>query len=128
MKILLAVLQTEDAKKIIGKLNKEGYKVTKMNSTGGFLNAGNVTLLLGVPAENVEHVIDIIKADSRTRTKSVSTAAMPYVVSSASIGIDGMIPFNIDSGSLSVDVKVGGATIFVLENVNLAALGISDAV
>ena len=123
MKIILAVLQVEDAKKIVSKLNKEGYKVTKLNSTGGFLNAGNVTLLLGVPTEKVDHVIDIIKADSCTRTKSISTVSMPYMASSASIGIDGMIPFNIDSGSMSVDVKVGGATIFVLDHVGLGAMG-----
>ena len=46
MKLLIAIVQDEDASKLISTLMNEGYGVTKLATTGGFLRAGNTTLLL----------------------------------------------------------------------------------
>ena len=48
MKLLITVVQDEDAQKLISNLMNEGFGVTKLATTGGFLKAGNITLLIGV--------------------------------------------------------------------------------
>ena len=49
MKLIIAIVQDEDATKLVSSLMNEGYGVTKLATTGGFLRAGNTTLMIGVP-------------------------------------------------------------------------------
>ena len=102
MKLVLAIVHDDDGHKVMHTLNKEGYSVTKLATTGGFLKSGNTTLLIGVPKEQVDKVIELIEKISVSRTQIV-TSPMPTA------GITGVhIPF-------PVEVEVGGATIFVLD-------------
>lgn len=48
MKLVIAIVQDEDASRLVGKMMDSGYRVTKLATTGGFLKAGNTTLLTGV--------------------------------------------------------------------------------
>ncbi len=48
MKLIIAIVQDEDASRLVSNLMNEGYGVTKLATTGGFLRAGNTTLLVGV--------------------------------------------------------------------------------
>ncbi len=43
------------------RLIAEGYRVTRIASTGGFLRRGNVTLLIGAEAAEVDGVIDLLR-------------------------------------------------------------------
>ena len=61
MKLIIAVVQDEDAQKLILKLMKAGYGVTKLATTGGFLKSGNTTLFIGVEDEEVNEVVELIK-------------------------------------------------------------------
>lgn len=61
MKLLLAVIRDVDDAPVVNNLVSHGYRVTRMASTGGFLKKGNVTLLIGVEAEKVEAVIQLLK-------------------------------------------------------------------
>jgi uncharacterized protein YaaQ len=70
MNLMLAILQNEDADPVAGGLLAAGYRVTRLNTAGGFLRRGNVTLLIGVDAEKVDDVLKIIQANSRTRAES----------------------------------------------------------
>ena len=99
MKMIMAIVSNEDHSKVSSQLNKSGFFVTKLASTGGFLMSGNSTLMIGTDEDKVETVIDIIKQNSKKRTRMVA--------SSSSFGMD----MNI---SIPVEVSVGGATIFVL--------------
>lgn len=102
MKLVIAIVQDDDAANVVGKLNKEGFRVTKLATTGGFLRAGNTTLLVGVEKEKVDSVIDIIKEFCETR-KQVITSTSPVA------GTTGVyVPYPIE-------VSVGGATIFVVD-------------
>ena len=67
--------------------------------TGGFLKAGNTTFIVGTEDEKVDEVLEVIKAHSRKRTQ-----VMP-VTQSFTPGLFSSVP---------VEVKVGGATVFVL--------------
>lgn len=70
MALLLAVLQNEDAGPVADRLMAADYRVTRLNTAGGFLRRGNVTLLVGVEADRVDDVLGIIQANCRTRTEA----------------------------------------------------------
>lgn len=102
MKLVFAVVNDEDGHKVMTELNKNSYSVTKLCSSGGFLRAGNTTLLVGVEEDKVDDVIEIIKRKSKSRKQVVNSAMTPN-------GAGGMfVPY-------PVEVVVGGATIFVLD-------------
>ncbi len=100
MKLILAIINRDDAGAVIQNLAKEGFSSTRLATTGGFLRAGNVTILVGIDEEKVQTVIDIIRAHSHSRKQM-----MP---SSAEVN-HGYSP------TTSVEITVGGATIFVLD-------------
>lgn len=102
MKLVFAIVSGEDSTDVINALNKTGFSVTKLCSTGGFLKAGNTTLLVGVEEESVDEVIQVIKSKSSSRKKIMSTS----------------IPSGDMTGAVAsypMEVMVGGATIFVLD-------------
>lgn len=99
MKIVVAVVSNEDGPSLINSLNKENFQVTKLASTGGFLKAGNTTLLVGVDDDKVSKVVDIIGKESCQRTEIIPSTA------TYDIGRYAAFP---------MEVQVGGATIFVL--------------
>jgi len=104
MKLVIAIVQDEDAPRLVDKLMKTGYSVTKLASTGGFLRSGNTTILTGVEDEEVDDVIRIIEELCKSR-KMITTPPPPVTWSS---GVYMAYP---------VEVQVGGATIFVV-NIN----------
>lgn len=83
--LVLAIIQRDDADAAIGALTRAGFKVTVIASVGGFLGAGNVTLVVGVPAGDVARVRAVLQETCRHRTIHVP-----------------------------VETSIGGATIFVL--------------
>lgn len=102
MKLVFAIVHSEDGQKVMDELNKNGFSVTKLCSTGGFLKSGNTTLLAGVEEDKVSEVIAIIEKKSKSR-KQVVNSSVP------NNGIGGMFM------AYPVEVVVGGATIFVLD-------------
>ncbi len=99
MKLILAIVSNDDSSSVSTALNKDNFQVTKLATTGGFLRAGNTTLIIGTEDEKVEKAIEIIGNESKRRTEIVpSTAAYD-------IGRFASFP---------VEVQVGGATIFVI--------------
>lgn len=101
MKLVVAIVQDQDAGSLIVDLTDKEFRVTKLASTGGFLKAGNTTLLIGVDDDFVQDVVKIIEENCKTReiTTSLLTVTMPG---------DTYIPYPLE-------VKVGGATLFVLD-------------
>lgn len=102
MKLIFAIVHDEDGPDVTDELNKAGYSVTKLCSTGGFLKAGNTTLLVGVEQQKLDDVIEIIKSKSKSRKQIINSSIPPNT-------IGGMfVPY-------PVEVVVGGATIFVMD-------------
>lgn len=102
MKLIIAIVQDEDSSKLLSKLMQAGFGVTKLATTGGFLKAGNTTLLLGVDDERTEEAIHVVESVCKSR-KQISTATT--TVGGMSHGEFSTYPF---------EVTVGGATLFVL--------------
>ncbi len=101
MKLIIAIVQDEDASRLVSNLMNEGYGVTKLATTGGFLRAGNTTLLVGVDDDKFDGAMAVIEKVCRSR-KQVATSPSPVA------GTTGVyMPYPIE-------VMVGGATIFVM--------------
>jgi uncharacterized protein YaaQ len=60
MKMIIAILDDEDAQYFVNSLVEEGFTVTKIDSTGGFLRRGNSTLMIGADEDQVDQVFDVI--------------------------------------------------------------------
>ena len=102
MKLIIAIVQDEDASRLISTLMADGYRVTKLATTGGFLRSGNTTLLVGVEDDMLDNAMTIIEKVCKSR-KQIATAPSPI---SGATGV--FVPYPIE-------VTVGGATIFVLD-------------
>jgi uncharacterized protein YaaQ len=62
MKMIFAIVRDVDDANVIDQLVSNGYRVTRMASTGGFLRRGNVTLLIGTEGDQrVQGVIDLLQ-------------------------------------------------------------------
>ena len=101
MKLVVAIVQGEDAGHTVQALSAAGISVTRLSSSGGFLQQGNSTLLIGVEDERVEKVVQLVRENCRERSRYLSP--MPPLSEPGEV----FMPF-------PVEVQVGGATIFVL--------------
>ncbi|GAJ19321.1 unnamed protein product, partial [marine sediment metagenome] len=45
MKLIQAIVHNDDADAVINALLAQGFRATRMGSTGGFLRAGNTTIV-----------------------------------------------------------------------------------
>ena len=76
MKLIVAVLRKEDEADTIAELNKKGFFVTELATTGGFLKEKNTTLLIGTDDHKLDAVLAILKQEAGLR-KTVTYAATP---------------------------------------------------
>lgn len=61
MKLMICISNKKYSPNIILHLSKNGYRVTKLASTGGFLREGNDTLLIGVSNKEISQLHDEMK-------------------------------------------------------------------
>ena len=98
MKMITAIVNKKDAGEVCDALSEGKYAFTRMATTGGFLKAGNVTLLIGTDDEKVDDALQIIRKHCAKRMEP-----MPAVVNA------GVPAF----GYYKAEIPVGGATVFV---------------
>nr|WP_317402184.1 cyclic-di-AMP receptor [uncultured Gemmiger sp.] len=98
MKLITAIVNKEDSKAVCSELVRNKFYVTRLATTGGFLMAGNMTLLIGTEDERVDTCIECISKCCKQRTEIVPGAA------SIGLGMESAMP---------IEVTVGGATVFV---------------
>lgn len=100
MKLLIAIINSEDSHRVVDEITKAGFYSTKLSTTGGFLRTGNMTLLMGVEDDKVDELLNIIRENSKKREE------ITPVIPSYDTGVMDAIP---------VKITVGGATVFVLD-------------
>ena len=98
MKLVTAIVNKEDSKAVCNELIKAKFYVTRLATTGGFLMAGNMTLMIGTEDERVDECIACISKCCKQRTEIVPGTA------SLGVGLESTMP---------IQVTVGGATVFV---------------
>ena len=102
VKLVLAIVQDEDANALSESLLAERFGLTRINTAGGFLREGNVSFLLGVEEEKLGQLLSIIRRNCVTRTQYVNP--LPPIMEPGEF----YMPY-------PVEVQVGGATVFVFD-------------
>ena len=101
MKLVVAIVNPEDAGSLVDALLEREYRATRLHSSGGFLKQSNATVILGVDDEAVDGVLGIIRENCHSRTQLVNP--MPPILEPGEF----FLPYPLE-------VEVGGATVFVL--------------
>jgi uncharacterized protein YaaQ len=99
MQLLIAIVQNEDANNLQERLAALNFRMTRINTVGGFLVRGNSTLLIGVEDERMDEVLAALRATCHTRR--VFMNPMPPVAEPTHVSL--MNP---------IEVVIGGATVF----------------
>jgi uncharacterized protein YaaQ len=102
MKLVVAIVHSDDAETLTRALEQKEYRCTMISTTGGFLREGNATILVGTEGPQLEEVLSIIKENCHARTQLVSP--LPPVAEAGEFYIP-----------RPVEVQVGGATVFVVD-------------
>ncbi len=100
MKLIVAIVQAYDTDPLLRTVTAAGFRVTRIQSTGGFLRAGNSTVLIGVEDDRVRECLDLIHNSSRSRIESVPDELEEHI-------------YELTGGDFA-SVAVGGAVVFVL--------------
>jgi uncharacterized protein YaaQ len=101
LKLIIAVVQGEDAQRTVAALTDKGISSTRISSTGAFLQQGNVTLMIGLDDAQVADALRIIHENCHERSRYLTP-----------------VPPLAEPGEFlmayPVEVQVGGATVFVV--------------
>lgn len=85
-KLIIAVVQNEDADVVVDALLEEEFRATRLASTGGFLRRGNTTLMIGADEAEVDQVLELIRQHAHVDTaapaaqQSTPAAATVFVL------------------------------------------------
>ena len=115
MKLVVAIVQNEDADDLIDGLTAAHYGATRLASTGGFLRQGNTTIIVGVPDEAVQNVLTIVAQHSQSRRQPV-TNPFPDGTAISSRKSGNPLEQFIDQSitGKTPEIQTGRATVFVL--------------
>ena len=100
MKLIVAIINNDDSVSASAALSREGFLVTKLSTTGGYLMVGNSTFLIGTDDDKVDKVMEILSKHCSSKKQKASNGAV--------LG-RGMV-----NDSVVKEVTVGGAVVFVL--------------
>ncbi|MGD9892183.1 MAG: cyclic-di-AMP receptor [Dehalococcoidia bacterium] len=100
-KLLIIVVSPNDGERLMQRLVRDGVPATRIGSAGGFLSRGSSTILSGVPALQVEPVLDLIRQICPVRTELAPVQTLPLVGTAAT--------------GPPIEVRTGGAIVFVLD-------------
>jgi uncharacterized protein YaaQ len=101
MKLVIAVVNSHDARNLSAALIETGFRFTEMASTGGFLRQGNITLLIGVDDDQVQALMETIRQHCRTREQAMDVTPPDTRLYSHPV-------------AEALTVPVGGAQVFVV--------------
>ena len=102
MKLVIAIVHSEDAGALVDALTDKEYRVTRLQSTGGFLKQGNASVLVGVEEAQVDDVLAVIRETCHARQEFINP--MPPIMEPGEF----YMPY-------PVEVSFGGATVFVMD-------------
>jgi uncharacterized protein YaaQ len=79
MKMIIIIVQDNDADTLTRAFTDGNFRVTRVASTGGFMRSGVVTMLLGVEDTQVDGAIEIVRKalPPRGETKRATLFVVP---------------------------------------------------
>lgn len=99
MKFIIAIVQDYDCDKLLRAVTAVGLRATRVASTGGFLRAGNTTVLMGVDNHRVSECLQLIQRSCRSRVEVKIDPESPDLADWVAAGVH--------------EVTVGGAVVFI---------------
>ncbi len=109
MKLILAVIQKEDEDALADALEQSNFGATRIGSSGGFLRASNVTLMIAIEDGRVSQVLELMRQHCKRRTRHLNPMLPSLEARERFLG--------------SVPVEIGGATVFVLNLEQMERIG-----
>ena len=100
MKLIIAVIQNEDEDGLVQALEDNNISSTRIGSSGGFLRASNVTMMIAVDDDQVDAVFALLRKHCKRRTRHLYPLLPNLEARERFLG--------------SIPVEVGGATVFVV--------------
>ena len=97
-KLLIAVVHAQDAAALVEALRGADLRVTEVLSRGGFLQARNAMLYIGVEDDQVATAMRLIEETSQSRTENVPAEPLG----------------GFEANWLPTEVTHGGATVFIV--------------
>lgn len=98
--MITAIVNKKDTVRVCEALTNNGVEFTRLATTGGFLRAGNTTLMIGVEDERLEFALELIRKNCARRMEKISAPGM----------MDN--PVHVHNPQVA-EVMVGGAIVFV---------------
>lgn len=112
MKLIVAIVQAYDTDRLLRAVTSAGFRVTRIQSAGGFLRSGNSTVLIGVEDERLRECLHLIRSSSCSRLENVPDELEAEF-------------FELTGGDVA-SVAVGGAVVFVLPVVRFERIAADD--
>ena len=100
MKLIMAVIQHEDEDALVQALEDATIGSTRIGSSGGFLRASNVTMMIAVQDDQVDAVLGLLQKHCKRRTRHLYPLLPNLEARERFLG--------------SIPVEIGGATVFIL--------------
>lgn len=104
MKLVIIITHQKNTEQLEEEFIKQKIQFTKMETMGGFLRKKNMTYYVGVEDKQVEEIVELTKKNCRGQEEIAET---PWFVTGQ--------PEEMVIPESQTKVKVGGATIFVLD-------------
>lgn len=102
-KMIIAICQQDEYHDVIADLNGQGFYVTVLQSTGGFLKRQSITIMIGLHHERLQEALDVLKK-YREHTEMHQKMFMSGAFCN---------PFC--STTIPVSIPCGGVILFVLD-------------
>ena len=104
--LILAILNSRDSDETISSLTENGFSVTVLGTTGGFLKQKNTTLLIGTNTDSCEKVKSILREKAGVREEPDFNSVFYASSLEASIAMHSIPP---------IMHTVGGVTAFTIK-------------
>ena len=101
VKLMIAIVDRRDLRHLREALIDRGVRFTELTSTGGFLEAANTTLLIGLTDDQVDPAVALFRQHCHAREEAVSIASPDTRLYADPVGA-------------ALTVTVGGAQILIL--------------
>lgn len=102
MKFCIVIVPSTDGDRLLNRMAEQGFPATRIGSTGGFLKRGSATVFSALAAERIPELIALLHQEFPEVTERMPAAGLPF-----------MDDLDVPSSAM-IDVRVGGAVLFVL--------------
>ena len=80
MKMIIAIIENHHSDATSSALIKQGFRITRLASMGGFLREGATTLMVGVEDDELEQALNVIRQQTPPTDDSSKIQATIYVL------------------------------------------------